>query len=351
MEMLFSMAKRKMTIDDIAHAVNVSKTTISRYLNGKYEYMSQETKERIKRAIEETNYRPNKLASSLKSNHSRQIGLLIADICNPISAILVRGVSDVCSNLGFSLVIYCTDSKLEIERSNVEDLLDQQVDGIIVNPADYSKSSATFENREIPFVMIDRMVESGLFDSVVTDSYEATTAATRHLYRQGFRNIALFSENPEGVSTRLQRISAFTNFYYETFSKDPKDAIYIIDANDPEQTRQKISDLLAKSNGDVPAIFTVNGVCMIHVLSVIHQMKLEIPDDIALCGYDNWDWTHLTTPGITVISQPSYDVGALAAKRLIAKISQAQDWKNTPPVCETLNSKLIIRGSTDYKKQ
>lgn len=340
------MAKRKVIIDDIASAADVSKTTVSRYLNGKFEYMSEETRERIRKIIESTNYRPNKLASSLKSSRSRQIGLLIADISNPISAILTKGISDVCSENGFSLIIYCTDYDLAKEKSCVENLLDQQVEGIIANPADYEKSSADFEGSRVPIVLLDRKVESGLFDTVVTNNVEATLETVNYLYSQGFRAIALFSEKTGSVSARRERLEAFERFYRKTYNREADGAVFIIDPSDPEKTKGEIMGLVKGSAGQIPAIFTASGVCMLSVLTAILQLGLKIPKDIAVCGYDDWTWTRVTTPGITAVSQPSYDVGVHAARRLIDRIEKRDaDYK---PVEEVLSSRLIVRGSTEF---
>lgn len=338
----------KLVIDDIARAAKVSKTTISRYLNGKYEYMSQETRERIKQIIEATNYRPNKLASSLKSNRSRQIGLLVADISRPVSAIWARGISDVCSKNDFSLQIYSTDGNLAKERSSIENLLDQQVDGILVNPADYIESINAFENRRVPFVMIDRKVHSARFDSVVTDSKEATLTAMRHLYQQGFRRIALFSENPVNVSTRHERIEAFSRFYTDTIGGDVQKATFIIDPKNPAQIEHGITQLLHDNKNTIPAIFTVNDLCMLSVLTAIQKLGLRIPKDVAVCGYDEWPCAPLIASGITTIAQQSYEVGAQAAALLLSKINHPAVRNDAPPVCKVLESSLIIRGSTVF---
>lgn len=339
----------RLVINDIAHAAHVSKTTISRYLNGKYEYMSQETRDRIKQIIESTHYRPNKLASSLKSNRSRQIGLLIADISRPVSAILARGISDICSESEFTPLIYSTDGDLEKECNSVENLLDQQVEGILVNPADFVKSLDAFENRNIPFVMIDRKVNSDHFDSVVTDSKKATLKAVKHLYDQGFRNLALFSENPVNVSTRFERIESFSEFYKAKINNNVEKAIFIIDPKNQEQVERYITELVADSKGSIPAIFTVNELCMLAVLAAVQKLGLQIPDDISVCGYDEWPCAPLIAPGITTIAQQSYEVGAQAAKLLISKINKTDGQDESAPVCHVLKSSLIVRGSTTFK--
>ncbi|MFT9056477.1 MAG: LacI family DNA-binding transcriptional regulator [Ethanoligenens sp.] len=341
------MPKKNVTIEDIARAANISKTTVSRFLNGKFEYMSLETKERIEEIIRTANFRPNKLASSLKSNRSHQIGVLIADICNPISSILVRGISDICAENGYSIIIYCTDSDLKREQEDIENLIDQRVDGILVNPADYDHSYDALADKNVPVVMVDRSVSTPV-DTVMTDNHEITRETVAHLYEQGFRNLILFTEEPAGISTRHERIEAFSSFYRAHFTDNVADAICVIDPQKPEQVEESIRALFNKRERGIPAIFTVNGVCLLSVLTAIKHLGLRIPEDIAVCGYDDWSWAELVTPGITAIAQPSYQVGAESARLLLSKIADGEDSVFPEPVRHVLHAKLHIRGSTRF---
>lgn len=339
------MQKEHVTINDIAREAGVSKTTVSRFLNGKYEYMSQETRKRIEQIIQSAHYRPNKLASSLKSNRSHQIGVLISDICNPISAILVRGISDVCETHGYSLTIYCTDSNLEREQEGVERLIDQRVDGILIHPSDRARSGAVFADKAMPFAVVDRTIDAPA-DTVTTDGREATRTALEHLYAQGFRNLALFTEEPANISTRHERIEAFSSFYRAHIGEGAEAAVHVIDIRNPGQVRESVKALAEKQAGGPLAVFTTNGNCLLGVLTAVRQLGLRIPDDLAVCGYDDWPWTELVTPGITVISQPVYQMGTEAAQLLFSRIDGGA--AQTVPVHRVLRSRLVVRGSTRF---
>lgn len=339
--------RRVVTIRDVAREAGVSKTTISHYLNGKYEYMSAETRERIKNIITISNYRPNKLASGLKSNRSRQIGVLIADICNPISAILVRGISDVCEAKGYSILIYCTDSDLQRERNHVENLIDQRVEGILVNPADYDHSYEVFANKSVPIVMMECSVNAPV-DTVLIDSRSITGKTLEHLYQEGFRSLFLFTEEPKGISTRRERVEIFKEFYRGHFTEGAERAIVVMDAQEPGRVEEAVRNIACSRAKGVPAIFTTNGVCLLSVLKAVKHLKLRIPEDIALCGYDDWSWAELVSPGITAIAQPTYQVGEEAARLLLSRIEGGPDAASENPVCHMLHATLHIRESTRF---
>lgn len=337
------MREKSITITDIAHAAQVSKATVSHFLNGKFESMSPETRARIGQIVESTGFRPNRIARSLKSKRSHQIGLLIADISNPVSAILVRGISDVCTHNGNSLLICCTDNDIRRERKESERMADQHVDGILVNPSSFSHSYEAFADQRIPVVMIDRWVETPA-NMVTTDNRDITLQTLRHLCERGYRRICAVTERPDDISTRLERLGAFRDFYRAQFGQGAQEAVYSIDPDQPEQTARTVGRLVAESGGAAPAVFTLNGVCLLAVLNAVKQLGLAIPKDIAVCGYDDWPWAGLIAPGITAIAQPSYQVGAEAAKLLFQIIEDGQPASG--PVCRVLKSKLVVRGST-----
>jgi LacI family kdg operon repressor len=135
------MEKDMITISDVAKASGVSKTTISRYLNGKYEYMSQDTRKRIQTIIEELKYRPSNVAKTLKSNKSGLIGVIIADIASQFSSILLKGIGDVCKANGYQVMISNVDNDPEKEREYIQSLMDNRVEGIIVNTTGYDDAT------------------------------------------------------------------------------------------------------------------------------------------------------------------------------------------------------------------
>ena len=128
--------EKRVTIDQVAQQAGVSKTTVSRYLNGRYDALSDETRERIGLVIDRLHYRPNRMAQSLKAQNSRLLGCLVSDISSPFSALIVKGINSVCLSAGYQLLLVDSGDDPERERTAIRDLLENQVDGLIVNPPD-----------------------------------------------------------------------------------------------------------------------------------------------------------------------------------------------------------------------
>lgn len=336
--------KFNVTIDYVAQKAGVSKTTISRYINGHYEYMSQETRERIQKVIKELDYRPNKLARSLKSNKSHLIGALVADISNPFSSILVRGIGDVCKDSGYNVIIANTDNDPKKEKEYILSLIDQRVEGLIINTTGENDDFLLeVANTGIPIVLADRSIKNFTFDTIVINNYEMTSELIEHLIKNGFKKIAFFSEEIKNISTRFERKRAFIDTCFKYLNKDVNDMIFIIDTKNENSIVKSLEMLLEKKERDNIAVFAVNGVALLSVLQGINKLNLRIPYDIGVCGYDDWGWASLIPPGITTISQPSYYVGIESAKHLMLRINQK---RNSKPKLITLPANLVIRGST-----
>lgn len=334
--------KGRVTIDDVARQAGVSKTTISRYLNKKFECMSEKSKNRIAAVIEELQYRPNNLARSLKSSKSRLIGLIVADISSPFSSIVAQGISDSCKRYGYDVLMAHTDNDAEKEQKYILSMLDQRVDGLIINSTckitEFLQDIAT---RYVPIVLADRPTFPTCFDTVRSADYAAVMEAVQYLVDKGYQRVGFFSEPINSNGTRLLRHKAYEKACSEILHMEPQE--YVIHIHEKHRVEILVEDFIAKNSGAKKAIFTVNGVALVSVLNAIKNLQLTIPGDVGICSFDNWDWTGLMGPGITAISQPSYQVGVECVKRLMFRIHRN---KTAPPKMIELPTKLIIRGST-----
>jgi LacI family kdg operon repressor len=338
--------KTPITISDVAKRAGVSTTTISRYLNGKFEFMSAESQQRIKAIVEELNYRPNHLARSLKLSKSQLIGVLIADISNPFSSILLKGITDYCKHCGYNVLIANTDNDGEKEREYILSMLDQRVEGLIVNLTGGNNEFLCNVAERIPVVLADRPVFPTLFDTVKTNDYQATIDAIKYLVTEGVTRVGFFTEPINNIGTRITRQRAYRQVCSEVLQIEPQE--YVIDSQDEAGVQNLVQRFLDNNPGQINAIFTNNGVTLLSVLRAIHQLGLSIPQDIAICGFDNWPWIELIGPGITVVSQPFYDVGVACVKRIMFRL--AETTKADPEIIE-LPNQLIIRGSTQLKSR
>lgn len=335
--------KNSITINDVAKLAAVSKTTVSRYLNGKYEYMSEDTRKRIQEVIEKLKYRPSNVAKTLKSNKSGMIGVIIADIASQFSSILLKGIGDVCEENGYKVIISNVDNDPAKEREYIQSLIDNRVEGIIVNTTGYNDEFLVEINEtRVPLVLADRTMDELKIDSVTTNNYNITFETIRFLIEKGYQNIAFFTEEPHKNSTRHLRIKGYLDAMKELLNMDASKLIYTIDTEDKNSTIKAIEEFNNLYRNKLKAIFTVNGVTLLNVLQGIQKCNYKIPEDFYVCGYEDWGWATLVYSEMPVISQHSYEVGVESAKMLIKRINSKRKGK---PKYKELEAKLIIRNS------
>lgn len=339
------LRENHVTIEEVARAARVSKTTVSRYLNGRYDFMSAETRERIRAVVEELHYRPSNIARSLKSHSSRAIGCVIADIANPFSSILLRGVSDVCEKSGYQVLFSNTDDSAEREAASIRELLDSRVDGLIVNTSGGCDDILTeLDESGVPVVLADRRIaRPDVLDTVTTDNYRATRACMKHLYENGFRKVAFCTQGRGEASPRAERLRAYCDASKELFGGKRR----ILDAGGAVSECAGLLTRFAEENaGERLAAFCVNGLALLTVLRAMREAGIRISERFGVCGFDDWGWASLIPPGITTITQDSCAVGVEAAKLLLKRIGGEPP---RPPVCMELPNRLCVRGSTDRK--
>lgn len=339
------------TIDDIARAAGVSKTTVSRYINGKYSMMSEETRARIGAIIQMSNYHPNSIAQSLKTRQSHQIGVVISDISSPFSVSLIRGIGHVLLDADYvPLFVDCNDD-FELEKRFIQTLMARRVDGLLVNTTS-GKNPFLIQLacQGIPIVLCDRYVNDYKFPFVGSDFRTPTLQLVEHLRDQGFQKAAFFTQDYSGNSTRTLRYRAFLEasaLYYP--DEDAEQLCFTIRPDDMDGTIAALERLRAScAPGRAPAIIAVNTMTVLHVIAAIRAIGLSIPDQIGICGPDDWGWddrvsyTQVVSPSITNYKIRPYAIGSKAAQLLLQQIQSPQSGKEEI----LIPAELDVRDST-----
>ena len=339
------MKPNTVTIGKVSEVAGVSKTTVSRYLNGKYEHMSEKTKNRIKAVIEALDYRPNAVARSLKSQKTGLIGVIVSDVTNPVTIHLIKGIIDYSTQEGYQVITASSDETPAKEHEYILSMMDRQVEGLVVVIADYNRFSLleSLQARGASIVLADRTINKPVFDMVTTDNYTMTKHAIKTLYDMGFEAVGLFSSDLLRSTVRIARYNAFLS-QSKTHIQAPEELVYILQ-NDLEEGYQKaLTDFKAKYYGKKTAAFASTPMAMLNLLGAAHELGIRIPEDLGVCGYDNLRWSRLISGGISVIEQPFYEVGTESAKILIKRIRN--EISGDPQYIE-LRSKMILRNSTN----
>lgn len=339
------MQTEHVTIDIVSKKAGVSKTTVSRYLNGKFEHMSKKTRDRIKAVIEELNYRPSAVARSLKSKRTGLIGVVVSDIGNPIAVSLIKGVIDHCASEGFQVLTASCDEDKEKEQEYLLSMVDRQVEGIIINLVDCNDHETldSLASQGVNIVLADRVVEGDKFDTVTTDNYDAVRNAIKSLYIEGFEVVGYFSSDLLLSSVRRARLKAFMD-ESANFNDDPERLVYILPEDSEEECKRALVDFILQNRGKHLAVFASTQMALISLLGAVQDLNLRIPREMGICGYDNLGWAKLIDGGVSVVEQPFYEVGVESAKILIDRILNDADGDEKKFV--ELKSNLILRNST-----
>ncbi|MGL5415475.1 MAG: LacI family DNA-binding transcriptional regulator [Clostridium sp.] len=315
---------KRLTIKDIAEMANISKTTVSFYLNEKFEKMSEETRLRIKKVIEETNYSPSITARCLTSKKSNLIGVIVGDVGNPFSANIVKGIDSICRDNNFQIIVGSSGFKYENEVNYVNKMIDMGVDGFIMQTTvDFVNMTAYIQDMGKKIVLLDSVTDSFNGKWVKTDNFNDTRKATKELIKKGFEKLVLITEDPSLLMARIERKKGFE----EACIEEKKE--YEVKIIDKKIENKEMMDLVNKSisESEKSAIFCSNGFVLKKVFDSIKEYNSELFKKIGLIGYDNWDWTEYATPAVTNIEQPTYEEGRYAAELLIDELSGEKNKK------------------------
>lgn len=335
--------EKKATIAHVAKEVGVSKTTISRYLNGNYEYMSEQTRRRIEEVITRLNYVPNSVARTLKSKKSMLIGVITNTLRYQVGAQTVTGINQVCTRYGYGTVICCSNDNPQKEAEMIQLCLNQQVDGMVIIPSSESPEPyLKLRDKGIPVVLCNRWVEGWQDGYVYVKHDELINGIMAHLKEQGFEKVRF-----------LQDVNLFHKRWMGDLVAEQAEALFGMSREEAVVSVGKESTLVAEALDkllyDYPdrkkAVLAVNTHTLFLTLQEIRRRGLRIPEDLGVCGYDAVGWSELVSPGITAICQPMRSLGAQAAEQLIR---QMQNPEAEAEHC-ALNGTITFRDSTRLK--
>jgi LacI family transcriptional regulator len=332
------MAKR-VSIKDIATKVGVSTALVSYVLNGleKEKRVGKEVVEKVKKAAEELNYRPNQIARSLRKGSTNTIGLIVADIANPFFGHLARIIEDEASKFNYVVILGSSDEDYSKSESLVETFLNRQVDGFILVPSvgdDVLVRSLI--HKEVPLVLIDRHFPDIASNYVILDNQKATFEATIHLINKGYRKINLVA-----YQSTLNHMQDRILGYREAMkSKNLEEFIHLepIEFNQTGYER-RMDEIILRSETEA-ILFTTNTLS-IAGLYAIRRNNLKIPEDLAIIGFDGNEAFDFFIPPLTYIEQPLAEIGKEAVRILLEQIKG-----NGETFQLKLNHRLIVRPSS-----
>lgn len=329
---------RRPTIIDVARLAGVSKATAARVVNGDQTLVKPATRERVLQAAAQLGYERNAVAGSLRTDQTKLVALSIPDITNPFWPEVARGVQDELERLGYAVVTVNTDWKADREQYYLRLVRRNRFDGLIINPATVSNDA--LKNLHIPVVILGSGTYYPDFDSVGSNTRNAVAESLSYLYDLGHRRIGLCAGRSRNNTERL-RYDGYITFHARHGL--PLDENLIIETEFSEQAGYDAMLRLMQNDQPPSAVFAANDILAIGVLRAAQAVGCHVPGDVSIMGMDDIYAASITSPALTTVVKPKYDIGRQAAKLLITRMT---DDETPPPQHLLLPCQLVTRGST-----
>ena len=334
-----SRSKGRVTLEDIAKLLNISAITVSRALNSP-EKVSDKVRIKIEAAVAELGYIPNRAAKSLATNSTNTIAVVIPSISNTVFSNVIKGIYDVCTPADLDVLFANTYYSTQKEEGLIAKLLTQHPDGIIITGLDLSDNSKKLlKNAAIPIVQI---METGYIDpidmNVGISHFGAGKMMGEYLVARKYQHIGFIGAQMDFRSQRRMSgfLSALGNAGLETSN-------YILTTQAPSSVKlggELIADILT-AHPQIDAVFCNNDDIAYGAIYECQRRQLQIPQQIAIAGFNDLDASACINPSLTTIKTPLYEMGSTAAQLLIKRIKK-QPIENT---CIDLGVELKARDS------
>jgi LacI family transcriptional regulator len=333
---------RRATMADVAQVAGVSAATVSRVLAGIAGSTSDRTAANVRQIARELGYVVNGVAASLRSQQTRSIGLVLADVANPFFGRLAAGVENAMSEAGYGVILGNTSNSIEQEKKLVRLLIEKRVDALVI-----ATSAGTGEHiqeaidRGVLVVLVDSELSEIKTDLIIVDDLTVSRQVVEHLLDLGHRDVAIITGRLEAAFDRGRLEGYRDALEARGITFDP--AFVVPGDSTHEGGDRAMRALLRLEKRRPTAVFVTNNLMTVGALLVIAEARLAIPRDISIVGFADMEWYPLSNPPITAVAQPSYEMGRIAAERLLLRLSRKHPPK---PRRLCLNAELIIRAST-----
>lgn len=307
----------KPKLDDVAKLANVSKTTVSRVLN-KRGYLSQETIDKVYDAMEKLNYQPNTVARQLYNKKTNIIGLLFPAVSNPFFGELVEELEKKLYSQGYKVIIGNSMNDPEKEKNYLNQLLSNQVDGLIVGT--HNQNIQQYQNENLPIVAIDRIMNQDI-PVIESDNYSGGKQATDRLIQKGAKKI-IHTTGPDTLDTPANRRR---EAYEETMTYHGLQPIhYSVDFNISYTEKTGIFNQIFIDHPDVDGVFASNDVDALLIMQIAKKFNKNIPEDLLIVGYDGSKIMRNMFPNLTTIVQPIEEIANKALEVLNLRLEKQE---------------------------
>lgn len=327
------------TIYEVSELAGVSLATVSRVINNTVP-VREATRLKVEAAMQELGYRPNSVAQSLASNRSNSIGIVVSELGGPFYGELLSRIENEFRTAGKHVIIAAGHSNADLERESIEFLRSRSCDALILHVESVSDAYLSdLANSGLPFVLINRMV-AGIADRCITlDNEQGGFLATDHLLKLGHRNIAYIS-GPLWKHDAEERYRGHKSALAKAGVKENKALFF--EGDFQETGGERGLNYLLEKQESFTALVCGNDEMAAGAITAAHEANLDIPQALAVIGFDNINFSHYTYPKLTTIDYPVAEIGEMAARWVLKRVYQ----RSIENLKDVFVPTLIVRDST-----
>jgi LacI family transcriptional regulator len=340
---------KDITLKEIATKLGISITTVSKALKD-YPDVSAKTKQAVIDLAQNLHYTPNSFAVNLRTKESKTIGLIIPEVVHHFFSNVVNAIIDEAEKNGYLVIILQSNESLELEKKQVELLIKKRVDGIIISLSNESNNDDHLKeiiNRNIPFVMFDKINKLISCSKVIIDDQKAAFNAVQHLIDNGCKKIAHI-RGPLNPQNSIDRYIGYKKALEKNNIPFDTKLVYTCE-NVAFQEGLDFAKQIIKDHPDVEGIFAVTDLVAVGVLSYLNDNKIKVPDQVAVIGFSNWFMSQVLTPKLSTIDQPSHEMGIKSFNLLLEEMNCHKEGIPFTPRTIELDTSVIIRESSIRK--
>lgn len=337
---------KETTLKQIAETLGISITTVSKALKN-YPDVSKKTRNAVLELASSLNYTPNSFAVNLRTKESKTIGLIIPEVVHHFFSNVINGIIAEAEKNGYLVIILQSNESLELEKKQVELLINKRVDGIIISLSNESNDDDHLKEiikREIPFVQFDKISKLINSSKVIINDQKAAFNGVEHLIQKGCRKIAHI-RGPVNPQNAIDRFLGYKKALEKNNIPFDSKLVYTCKNVTFEEGKEFASQII-KDHPDIDGIFVITDLVAVGVLAYFNEINIKIPQQIKIIGFSNWFMSQVITPKLSTVDQPSYEMGTQSFKLLLEEINLKKEFLPFVPKTIEMETSIIEREST-----
>jgi LacI family transcriptional regulator len=337
---------KETTLKQIAETLGISITTVSKALKN-YPDVSEKTRNAVLELAKNLHYTPNSFAVNLRTKESKTIGLIIPEVVHHFFSNVINGIIAEAEKNGYLVIILQSNESLELEKKQVELLLNKRVDGIIMSLSNESNDDDHIKEiirRKIPFVLFDKISKLINCSKVIIDDQKAAFNAVQHLIDKGCKKIAHI-RGPVNPQNAIDRFLGYKKALEKNNISFDSKLVYTC-KNVTFEEGNDFAKQIITDHPDVDGIFVITDLVAVGVLAHFNEKNIKIPQQVKIIGFSNWFMSQVITPKLSTVDQPSYEMGVHSFNLLLQEMNDKKNNLQFIPRTIELETNIIEREST-----